>query len=163
MIAMALACKPQILIADEPTTALDVTIQAQILALLKELEEKTGTATILITHDLGVVAKVAQYVLVMYAGQVVESAPVTDIISRPLHPYTSGLLKCLPKLHQKVERLYTIKGSVPAPNEYPTGCRFCPRCECALDCCEVQEPPVTKLEDGRQVRCWRYAREGGRH
>ena len=161
MIAMALACDPKILIADEPTTALDVTIQQQILMLLKELEEKTGTATVLITHDLGVVAKVAQYVLVMYAGQAVEAAPVADVIERPLHPYTSGLLKCLPKLHQKVERLYSIKGSVPAPSEYPAGCRFCPRCDCALKKCETQAPPVFELADGRRVRCWRYEQEGG--
>ena len=161
MIAMALACRPAILIADEPTTALDVTIQAQILTLLKDLENDLGTATILITHDLGVVAKVAQYVLVMYAGQVVESAPVEDVITRPLHPYTSGLLQCLPKLHEKVDRLYSIKGSVPAPSEYPAGCRFCPRCDCAMACCATDAPPLVELPDGRNVRCWRYAEEGG--
>ena len=161
MIAMALACRPKILIADEPTTALDVTIQAQILTLLKKLETELGTATILITHDLGVVAKVAQYVLVMYAGQVVESSPVADVITRPLHPYTSGLLKCLPRLHEKVDRLYSIKGSVPAPSEYPKGCRFCPRCECAMARCQAEQPPFVELPDGRRVRCWRYAEKGG--
>lgn len=156
MIAMALACRPRVLIADEPTTALDVTIQAQILFLLRDLMEEVGTATILITHDLGVVAKIATYVMVMYAGQAVEYGSVQQIIEDPLHPYTLGLLKCLPKLHEKVDRLYTIKGSVPSPDSYPEGCRFFPRCDRACERCRAERPPLMELEDGRRVRCWLY-------
>lgn len=157
MIAMALACRPRVLIADEPTTALDVTIQAQILFLLRDLMDQTGTATILITHDLGVVAKIATYVMVMYAGQAVEYGAVQQIIEDPLHPYTLGLLKCLPRLHEKVDRLYTIKGAVPSPDAYPVGCRFCPRCDRACERCQAQRPPLMELPDGRRVRCWLYA------
>ena len=160
MITMALACRPRVLIADEPTTALDVTIQAQILLLLRELEKEIGTATILITHDLGVVAQIAQYVMVMYAGQAVEYGPVKQIVEDPLHPYTLGLLKCLPRLHQKVDRLYSIKGSVPSPDAYAAGCRFCPRCDCALEHCLTQQPPLVELPDGRRVRCWKFVSKG---
>lgn len=156
MIAMALACRPKILIADEPTTALDVTIQAQIMHLLRDLKEQTGTAIILITHDLGVVAQIAQNVLVMYAGQAVEYAPVRDIYKDPLHPYTRGLLESIPKLHEEVETLASIPGMVPAPNAYPAGCRFSPRCGHACALCEQKAPPLIKLADGRRVRCWKY-------
>ena len=156
MIAMALACRPKILIADEPTTALDVTIQAQIMHLLRDLKDQTGTAIILITHDLGVVAQIAQNVLVMYAGQAVEYAPVRAIYKDPLHPYTRGLLESIPKLHEEVETLASIPGMVPAPNAYPAGCRFSPRCGHACSLCEQKAPPLIKLADGRRVRCWKY-------
>ena len=161
MIAMALACRPKILIADEPTTALDVTIQAQIMHLLGVLKEKTGTSIILITHDLGVVAQIAQNVLVMYAGQVVEYAPVRPVYKDPLHPYTVGLLKSVPKLHQQIDSLYNIRGMVPSPKDYPAGCRFCPRCDEATARCEAEQPPLFTLEDGRKVRCWKYEPKGG--
>ena len=161
MIAMALACEPDILIADEPTTALDVTIQAQIMHLLGVLKEKTGTSIILITHDLGVVAQIAQNVLVMYAGQVVEYAPVRPVYKDPLHPYTVGLLKSVPKLHQQIDSLYNIRGMVPSPKDYPKGCRFCPRCDEATARCEAEQPPLFTLEDGRKVRCWKYEPKGG--
>ncbi|WP_102337579.1 ABC transporter ATP-binding protein [Collinsella provencensis] len=157
MIAMALACRPRVLIADEPTTALDVTIQAQILRLLRELMDETGTATILITHDLGVVAQIATYVMVMYAGQAVEYGSVRQIIEDPLHPYTLGLLQCLPRLHEKTDRLFTIPGAVPSPDSYPAGCRFCPRCNRACERCRDERPPLMELPDGRRVRCWLYA------
>ncbi|MEG1061388.1 MAG: ABC transporter ATP-binding protein [Oscillospiraceae bacterium] len=160
MIAMALACKPKILIADEPTTALDVTIQAQIMHLLADLKKQTGTSIIIITHDLGVVAQIAENAMVMYAGQVVEYASVSKIYKDPLHPYTDGLLKSIPNLSDDVERLYNIKGMVPCASEYPTGCRFCPRCECASEICEQKEPPLLALADGRSVRCWKYMQEG---
>ncbi len=128
MIAMALSCRPRLLIADEPTTALDVTIQAQILELLRKLQEETNMAILLITHDLGVVAENSDAVAVMYAGKIVEYAPVEEIFDRPQHPYTQGLLASVPKLGQDVERLHTIEGTVPPPSNFPTGCRFHPRC-----------------------------------
>ena len=156
MIAMALACRPKILIADEPTTALDVTIQAQIMHLLRDMKDQTGTAIILITHDLGVVAQIAQNVLVMYAGQAVEYAPVRDIYKDPLHPYTQGLLESVPKLHEETDVLASIPGMVPAPNAYPAGCRFAPRCAYACTLCEQKAPPLIEMGDGRRVRCWKY-------
>lgn len=155
MIAMALSCQPELLIADEPTTALDVTIQAQILDELKRLQKQTGTAIMLITHDLGVVADMAQKVLVMYAGKVVEYADTIDIFSRPLHPYTEGLLKSIPRLNQSVEKLHVIDGMVPSLSQMPKGCRFCPRCEYATKYCQEYEPPMLVC-DNRKVRCWRY-------
>ena len=155
MIAMALSCQPELLIADEPTTALDVTIQAQILDELKRLQKQTGTAIMLITHDLGVVADMAQKVLVMYAGKVVEYADTIDIFSRPLHPYTEGLLKSIPRLNQSVEKLHVIDGMVPSLSQMPKGCRFCPRCESATKYCQEYEPPMLVC-DNRKVRCWRY-------
>lgn len=156
MIAMALACNPKVLIADEPTTALDVTIQAQIIRLMCRLKEETGTAIILITHDLGVVAQIAQNAMVMYAGQAVEYAPVRSIYKDPLHPYTQGLLKSIPKLNESSDTLYNIKGTVPSPKDYPKGCRFCPRCDCAKAVCAEKHPPLMDLPDGRKVRCWKY-------
>ncbi len=156
MIAMALACNPKVLIADEPTTALDVTIQAQIIRLMCRLKEETGTAIILITHDLGVVAQIAQNAMVMYAGQAVEYAPVRSIYKDPLHPYTQGLLKSIPKLNESSDTLYNIKGTVPSPKDYPKGCRFCPRCDCAKAVCAEKQPPLIELPDGRKVRCWKY-------
>ena len=159
MIAMALACNPRILIADEPTTALDVTIQAQILRLMIDLKEKTNTSIILITHDLGIVVQIAQRVMVMYAGESVETADVKSVFKNPLHPYTIGLLESLPKINRDQEKLYNIRGTVPSPKDYPAGCRFSPRCDHCQDKCRNEKPPLIDLEDGRQVRCWLYVEE----
>ncbi|GAB4169162.1 MAG: ABC transporter ATP-binding protein [Thalassobaculales bacterium] len=155
MIAMALACRPKLLIADEPTTALDVTIQAQILDLLQDLREKTGTSIILITHDLGVVAELAHRVVVMYAGRIVEEARVADLFGDPQHPYTLGLLGSIPKLHEEVDRLSTIEGSVPNPYAQPSGCRFHPRCPFADDRCRAEAPPLREVAAGHPVACWK--------
>ena len=159
MIAMALSCSPKVLIADEPTTALDVTIQAQIMDLLAEIKEETDTAIILITHDLGIVAQVAQNVVVMYAGEAVEYADVNAIFEKPLHPYTEGLLKSIPVMGEKRERLYSIEGMVPNQKNYPKGCRFAPRCEYAMEICQECKPELTDMEGGRRVRCWKYSKE----
>jgi oligopeptide/dipeptide ABC transporter ATP-binding protein len=158
MIAMALSCNPTLLIADEPTTALDVTIQAQILELMKGLKEKLGTAIMLITHDLGVVAEMAENVLVMYAGKVVEYAGVKTIFKSPKHPYTIGLLGSIPRLDRPKERLYVIEGAVPNPFDMPEGCRFHPRCPEAREICKTKEPDLIRL-NGQQVRCWKYTDE----
>lgn len=155
MIAMALSCNPEFLICDEPTTALDVTIQAQILNLINELKEKTGTAVMMITHDLGVISEVADNVMVMYAGQVVEYTDVDTVFEKPLHPYTQGLISCIPKLGGQEEKLSTIKGMVPSFNDMPEGCLFCPRCEYAKDNCRKERPELVDL-DGHQVRCFKY-------
>lgn len=155
MIAMALSCNPEFLICDEPTTALDVTIQAQILNLINELKGKTGTAVMMITHDLGVIAEVADNVMVMYAGQVVEYTDVDTVFEKPLHPYTQGLISCIPKLGGQEEKLSTIKGMVPSFNDMPEGCLFCPRCEYAKDICRKERPELVDL-DGHQVRCFKY-------
>jgi len=154
MIAMALACRPAILIADEPTTALDVTIQAQILELLKRLQRELGMAVILITHDLGVVAETADRVAVMYAGQVVEYCDVRTIFRQPLHPYTAGLQASLPKLGVSQDRLRVIPGNVPNPARFPQGCRFHPRCPVAQERC-LREPELRSLAPGHLSRCWR--------
>jgi oligopeptide/dipeptide ABC transporter ATP-binding protein len=153
MIAMALACKPKLLIADEPTTALDVTIQAQILELMKELKEQYGMSILFITHDLGVVAEMAQRVVVMYGGQVVEEADVKTLYRRPYHPYTEGLLRSIPRLDQPAGRLHIIEGIVPNPLHWPTGCRFAPRCPYAEERCNVAPPQLTDAGDGVQARC----------
>lgn len=158
MIAMSLACNPRILIADEPTTALDVTIQAQILHLLNDLKRETGTAVILITHDLGVVAETADQVMVMYAGEAVEYADTHQLFKKPLHPYTLGLLQSIPKIHENVERLYNIRGMIPAPKDYEKGCRFAPRCEECQERCYNDKPPLFDMGEGRKVRCWKYER-----
>ena len=155
MIAMALACKPSILIADEPTTALDVTIQAQILELLAGLQRELGMAVLLITHDLGVVAETADRVAVMYAGQVVEYSDVRSTFKRTLHPYTAGLLSSLPRLGERSESLRVIPGNVPNPVRFPRGCRFHPRCPLVQDRCRTQEPPVMTFDGHHQSRCWR--------
>ena len=155
MIAMALICHPQILIADEPTTALDVTIQAQILELLNRLQQQLGMAVLLITHDLGVVAGSADRVVVMYAGQVVETAPTRALFAHPEHPYTEGLMASIPRLDRPRERLHSIPGAVPAATQWPAGCRFHPRCPYAWDKCRTEEPPL--LDAGQvdqQARCW---------
>ena len=155
MIAMALACAPSLLIADEPTTALDVTIQAQILALLCQLQSEFGMAIMLITHDLGVVAEIAHQVVVMYAGVVVEKADVERLFSQPLHPYTQGLLISLPRLDVELERLNVISGVVPNLLQLPAGCRFHPRCPQCMEICRQQEPPLIS-QNGVEVRCWLY-------
>lgn len=154
MIAMALICRPQLLIADEPTTALDVTIQAQIMDLLYRLSEEVGTALLFITHDLGVVAETCTRMLTMYAGQVVEDAPVDDVLMKPRHPYTSGLLRSLPKLNQKRGELAFIPGRVPAPDNMPAGCRFRARCAFETAGC-VRPQSLASVDAGRLVRCWR--------
>ena len=154
MIAMALALRPRLLIADEPTTALDVTIQAQILELMRALREETGAAIILITHDLGVIAELAQDVAVMYAGRIVEKAPVEALFAEPHHPYTIGLLGSIPRLHREVERLPAIEGQVPNPLAPPPGCRFAPRCPFATEKCRREEPPLREMAPGHEARCW---------
>lgn len=154
MIAMALACDPEILIADEPTTALDVTIQAQIIEIVRELREKLGTAVIWITHDLGVIAGLADRVIVMYGGQIVEEAPVKPIYAQPLHPYTEGLLGSLPRLDQKGQELVNIKGSPPNLYELPRSCPFAPRCPYVMDKCREENPPLMDLGAGRKAACW---------
>lgn len=156
MIAMALSCNPRLLIADEPTTALDVTIQAQILELLQRLQEEFGMAIIMITHDLGVVAGMVDRVIVMYAGKVVEEAPVKELFASPKHPYTEGLLGSIPKLHQTQKRLQTIEGVVPSPFNMPKGCRFHPRCKYAQPACEQAEPTLQELAPGHYAACIRH-------
>jgi len=153
MIAMALSCEPKLLIADEPTTALDVTIQAQILQLMRGLRDEFQTAIVLITHDLGVVAEMADRVIVMYAGQVVEQADVVSLFKSPKHPYTRGLMNSTPKIHELRDSLESIRGMVPTPAQMPTGCRFAPRCPHAVAQCAVP-PALRDLPDGSQVRCW---------
>ena len=155
MIAMALLCEPALLIADEPTTALDVTIQAQVLALMRRLRSETGTAIILITHDLGVVAQMADRVAVMYGGQVVEQAPVGEIFSSPQHPYTVGLLGAMPALAAPRARLAAIEGAVPAAHAMPAGCRFAPRCPFALESCRGESPGLREVSPGHLSRCLR--------
>jgi oligopeptide/dipeptide ABC transporter ATP-binding protein len=155
MIAMALACDPQVLIADEPTTALDVTIQAQILELMRDLRDRSGAAILLITHDLGVVAELAQRVLVMYAGRVVEEAEVATLFADPQHPYTLGLLGSIPRAAAAAERLAAIEGAVPDPRAPPSGCRFHPRCPFVIERCRREAPPLVELVPGHRSACWR--------
>jgi len=155
MIAMALSCDPVLLIADEPTTALDVTIQAQILDLLADLQARLGMAILMITHDLGVIAEIADEVIVMYAGNIVESAPVRDLFADPQHPYTIGLLGSIPRLGEYRERLATIEGTVPSPANQPKGCRFSPRCPFADTRCRDEPPPLRDLGGGHDVACWK--------
>lgn len=161
MIAMALACKPELLIADEPTTALDVTIQAQILDLMNDLQREFNAAIMLITHDLGVVAEMAQRVVVMYAGLIVEEAPVASLFYEPLHPYTQGLLTSIPRIDKDLDKLHVIPGFVPSPFEFPDGCRFHNRCERAFSRCSREIPPLYSLGDGRMVRCFLYDSDSG--
>lgn len=157
MIAMALACNPELLIADEPTTALDVTVEAQILELINELKEKFGSSIIMITHDLGIVAEIADKVAVMYAGKIVEYADVYSIFTNPKHPYTQGLLEAIPDMDlPRGQRLKEIKGVVPSPDEIKEGCKFKTRCECARGECMIEEPPLMQVGSGL-VRCWNYA------
>ena len=154
MIAMALVCRPKILIADEPTTALDVTIQAQILDLMNELKKDIGTSILFITHDLGVVAEVCDEVVVMYCGRVVEKADVRSLFAHPTHPYTNGLLNSIPKLGETVEELEAIPGNVPNPKYMPKGCKFAPRCGHATQKCMEEEPGFYQVEEGHVCRCW---------
>ena len=160
MIAMALLCNPKLLIADEPTTALDVTIQAQILRIIKTLTKESNTSVLLITHDMGVVAEVADHVMVMYAGKSVEYGTAEDIFDHPKHPYTIGLLNSIPKLGSgQEEHLYTIEGTVPGLDEMPEGCRFCTRCQHATEQCRKKDPGMREV-DGHMVRCFLYGKEG---
>ena len=159
MIAMALACEPSILIADEPTTALDVTIQAQILELIAKQKNKENTSVILITHDLGIVAQIAQNIMVMYAGQCIEYAPTKTLFENPLHPYTRGLLKSIPNVSQKVDMLYSIKGTVPDSISYPPGCRFYDRCEENAPMCRECAQALLEVEAGHWVRCCKVQKE----
>ena len=156
MIAMAIACAPKLLIADEPTTALDVTIQAQILELMKKLKDSHDMGIILITHDLGIVADFCDRVLIFYTGQIVESAPVRDLFREPLHPYTKGLIRALPKISEQTDRLEAIEGMVPDADQMPEGCHFHPRCPYATDRCRKEAPALTQTPDGRCVRCFLY-------
>jgi peptide/nickel transport system ATP-binding protein len=155
MIAMALACGPKLLIADEPTTALDVTIQAQILDLMRLLREETGTAIILITHDLGVIAELADDVAVMYAGRIVEHAGVARLFAEPQHPYTIGLLGSIPRLHLEQKRLAAIEGQVPGPFAAGAGCRFEPRCPFAVEQCRAEDPYLLNMHEGHEAACWK--------
>ncbi|AWX54121.1 ABC transporter ATP-binding protein [Brevibacillus brevis] len=159
MIAMAMSCDPKLIIADEPTTALDVTIQAQILDLMRDLKEKTGTSIMLITHDLGVVAEMCDRVIVMYAGQVVEETDVDTLFDNPKHPYTIGLMNSIPELDEEREYLETIPGAVPLPYQMPVGCRFAPRCSQAIAICHEKPPELLQL-DNQKCRCWLYTKEG---
>ena len=159
MIAIALACKPELIIADEPTTALDVTIQAQILDLLENLKKKIGSSIMLITHDLGVVAGMADYVVVMYAGRVIEKGTADDIFHHPAHPYTIGLMKSKPVVGKKVEELYNIPGSVPNPVNMPNYCYFRDRCEMQCDMCSGKYPPSIRISDTHVVSCYRFYNE----
>jgi peptide/nickel transport system ATP-binding protein len=154
MIAMALSCEPKLLIADEPTTALDVTVQAQVLDLMRTLQEETGTAIILITHDLGVIAELADDVVVMYSGQVVERASVHQLFSNPQHPYTIGLLGSIPKLYAEQSRLNAIEGQVPNPMVRVEGCRFAPRCPFAVERCKRERPRMMNIGRGHEASCW---------
>lgn len=160
MIAMALACNPKLLIADEPTTALDVTIQAQILDLMKKLKTEFHAAIMLITHDLGVVAEMADRVAVMYAGKVVEEGATTDLFRDPLHPYTQGLLASIPRIddESRLEKLHVIEGTVPNLLHLPKGCSFAPRCPKAMDVCRREEPTLEEVSDGRKVSCWLHVK-----
>lgn len=159
MIAMALSCNPKLLIADEPTTALDVTIQAQILELMKDLRERINTAIIFITHDLGVIAEMADYVVVMYSGKVVENTDVRSLFNKPLHPYTAGLIKSKPILEEDKESLEYIPGSVPNPSEMPGGCAFNPRCPEVMDICRLEMPELIESQPKHLVRCWLYQKQ----
>jgi peptide/nickel transport system ATP-binding protein len=153
VIAIALACNPKLLIADEPTTALDVTIQAQVLDLMNDLKEKFKTAMILITHDLGVVAQVCDKVAIMYAGEIVEAGTLLDVFENPKHPYTHGLFGSIPSLDEECDRLKPIQGLMPDPTNLPSGCKFHPRCPYATELCSKEQPGVTEVEKGHKVRC----------
>jgi oligopeptide/dipeptide ABC transporter ATP-binding protein len=157
--AISISCQPRLLIADEPTTSLDVTIQAQYLELLKDIQRELGVSLIFITHDFGIVANMCDRVAVMYAGQIVESAPVRDIFYRPAHHYTASLLKAVPKLETKVDRLTSIPGQPPRLDRLPAGCRFAPRCSRADDKCVQDEPPLLAMDDNRYVKCWYHCNQ----
>ena len=160
VIAMALACNPRLLLADEPTTALDVTIQAQVLKMMRDLKEQLKTSVLMITHDLGVVASICQKVAVIYAGEIVEYGTLEQIFDHPTHPYTIGLFGSLPKLDSTEKRLKPIKGMMPDPTLEITGCKFADRCDHATDACREKKPPVFVTPDGHQIRCWMAEKEG---
>ena len=160
MIAMALICDPQLLIADEPTTALDVTIQAQILELIQKLQAETNMSLLMITHNLGIVAEIAQRVAVMYAGKIVEVAATRELFKNPLHPYTLGLLESIPKL-TKTDTLYAIPGLIPDPLNFPPGCYFEPRCSKAMDICKQMAPELVLRQKEHWVGCWREEGDPG--
>ena len=153
MIAMAMICKPHLLIADEPTTALDVTIEAQILRLMKQLRDETGTSVLIITHNLGVVAEICDYVYVMYAGRIVEQAPTCELFDHTAHPYTKGLMASIPRIGNNPERLHTIPGVVPNLLHLPEGCTFCTRCECAVEACRKEKPVLKKVGEEHWSAC----------
>jgi oligopeptide/dipeptide ABC transporter ATP-binding protein len=153
--AIAMSCRPRLLIADEPTTALDATIQAQYIALFEDIQEKTNVAIIFITHDFGVVARICDRVGVMYAGKIIETASTRDIFKNPKHPYTKALIQSVPQLVKKDERLFSIEGQPPSLLRLPKGCRFYPRCTVSMDICKEQEPPEVKIGENRSVSCWR--------
>jgi len=156
MIAMAIICNPQLLIADEPTTALDVTIQAEILDLLRTLQKENGMSLMLITHDLGVVAEMADRVCVMYCGKIMEETTNQRLFKNPKNPYTKGLMKCIPRIDDKLEYLDTIEGYVPHPTDFPKGCRFSTRCPEVMEHCKEELPELNEVEPGHKVRCWLY-------
>jgi len=163
MIAMALACDPKLIVADEPTTALDVTIQAQILDLMRHLKNQISASIMLITHDLGVVAEMADEVVVMYAGRIVEKGTAVDIFHNPLHPYTVGLLRSKPSVNRLTERLYSIPGQVPNPIDMPDYCYFKPRCERSIAKCDGEYPPMIRVSETHEVACWLHEKEGTPH
>jgi len=152
--AMVLSCQPRVLIADEPTTSLDVTIQAQFLRLLKEIQQQSNLSMIVVTHDFGIVAKVCDRLAVMYAGKIVESAPVRELFNNPVHPYTNALLNSLPKMDVKMDKLYSIEGQPPELHALPPGCSFAPRCPEAKDICTQEYPPQSAVKEGHYVSCW---------
>lgn len=156
VIALALAAEPKLIVADEPTTALDVSIQAQIIDLLKNLCRVHGTSVMLITHDMGVIAETADRVAVMYAGRIIEIGPVQDVIQRPLHPYTTGLMRSIPGLEPDIKRLEQISGSMPRLNAIPAGCAFNPRCKQVMNKCKVERPELIEIAENRQTACWLY-------
>lgn len=160
MIAIALACNPKLLIADEPTTALDVTIQAQILDLMRNIKKEFNTSIMMITHDLGVVAEMADHVVVMYAGKVIEEAPVVELFKNPKHPYTQGLLRAKPVISQRIDRLYTIPGQVPNPVELGNNCYFHDRCEHCMQICVDKQPDLQEYENKHKTACWLYEKGG---
>ena len=153
MIAMALATEPKLLIADEPTTALDVTIQAQIIELLRDIQQQMGMAILMITHNLGLVADIAQRVAVMYAGQIIEEAPAQQLIARPSHPYTQALIRSIPEIGGNLDRLHALPGNVPSPGQWPSGCRFAPRCAIVRPTCSVSEPALVSIAPHHAIRC----------
>lgn len=163
MIAIAISCDPKLLIADEPTTALDVTIQAQILDMLRGFRSQSDMSILLITHDLGVVAEMADYVVVMYSGKIVEEGEVVELFANPRHPYTQGLLRSKPIINQRQKELYSIPGYVPNPLELQESCYFHERCEHCMDICRTQEPPLRDVENGQKTACWLYEKEAAVH
>ena len=159
--AIALSCQPKLLIADEPTTSLDVTIQAQFLNLIREIQQQLGVSMIMITHDFGIVARVCDRVAVMYAGRIVETAGIRELFNHPTHPYTMALMNSLPKLEKRVDTLYTIEGQPPDLRDVPPGCAFAPRCPSVMDVCEKAYPPQYSVDDGHHLNCWLMEEKGG--